>query len=324
MSTFRIESETKGRSEFFDGDQGKVALSDESARMDGIWWVEAVESALNLHPDQRDEKQESNSETKTFGNYACAHSQSNGGFRESSQSVDSKEDDPLRQKKGWPKFRLRSRKPSSNDKSKQNETSAPSPVSIPNTAIEHDSSIPASQLEVTTSSLQQFVFVHESSQHLIQDIHGHTVLHVLPGRIDLGYSATVYTLALSHYLESLFQVLATDVKLTVLLDVRAGRGWPNPPALQMVGFIRRVASDLCARYPNCLNKCLIFPLPRAATAIWNFVVKPYLDENLRNSMELVPGNSTGVDSPPPTEKLSAFLSTENVDHLERHRLSCFN
>ncbi|KAL7568508.1 hypothetical protein ACA910_002629 [Epithemia clementina (nom. ined.)] len=214
----------------------------------------------------------------------------------------------------------------------------------------------------TLPRLPQFVFAHNSTNNhndknngddehdgddddddtggcrLMRDIHGHCILHVLPARIDTRHGAALYTSALCHYLDELLvdsnngndmnnnNSNSNNNKITVLLDVRGGRGWPNPPALQMVGFIRHVAGELSVRYPNRLHQCLVFPLPRAATWIWSMAIKPFLRKELRQAVELIPGSGTGVDSPPPNPKLmSSFLLNPegDVHHLEQHRLSWF-
>jgi hypothetical protein len=63
----------------------------------------------------------------------------------------------------------------------------------------------------------------------VTDLEGHTVVHVLPARMDLGFarSQEVYANSISTFLETKLEGKPAE-KVTVIIDARAGRGWANP------------------------------------------------------------------------------------------------
>ena len=77
-----------------------------------------------------------------------------------------------------------------------------------------------------------------------------TPLIVVQGaRFDGAVSFEQYTLAICFVLERAL-ALGEPGKVTVLLDVRAGAGWPNPPARALVPFFRHANRVLAAHYPE--------------------------------------------------------------------------
>lgn len=79
-------------------------------------------------------------------------------------------------------------------------------------------------------------------------------------------STETYGLCIAFYLDK--QLSRTSMEtITVCIDVRAGHGWPNPPARSIVPFIKTMISMLDAKFPGRLSKSILYPLPFAATAL---------------------------------------------------------
>jgi len=189
--------------------------------------------------------------------------------------------------------------------------------------------VQSSSTPTVTGPMPQFVVSHSNGQNdVMRDLKGHVLLQALPAQMDMQFTEEAYTMALAMYLEQLFQDENEEdessyQKITLMLDVRPGRGWPNDNAMQLVGLIRYVANTLNALHPNRLHKCILFPVPRAAIVLWNLALKPFLDSKLRQVVELVPGTGAMIKSPPPNEKLADFVCMGNLEYMERYRRSTF-
>jgi hypothetical protein len=109
-------------------------------------------------------------------------------------------------------------------------------------------------------------------------------------------------------------------KITVVLDVRAGTGWANPSPLSLVPFIQIVASLLNSHFPERLSKLVLFPLPWAATFVFN-TVKKLLDQDTASKIEVCPGPGNS-DSPVPDE-VGLFLDDFAIHTMEKRRVSFF-
>lgn len=156
----------------------------------------------------------------------------------------------------------------------------------------------------------------------ISDKHGNHVLQVLPARTDLRAASTdTYTTAFLLYLDYHLDRTSSH-KLTLLMDVRPGRGWSNPPALQLVGFIRHIATVLHEYYPDRLYRCVIYPVPRPAVYVWNIMLAPFLHPLIRQLIVLVPG-AAGLQSPTPRSKLLEYVDASSLDVMEQTRLDAF-
>lgn len=71
----------------------------------------------------------------------------------------------------------------------------------------------------------------------LTDKEGYSVFQLLPARMDLGFdrSQEVYANSVSSYIETKLENNPPEV--TVLIDARAGRGWPNPEMTRYVHFL---------------------------------------------------------------------------------------
>jgi CRAL/TRIO domain len=112
-----------------------------------------------------------------------------------------------------------------------------------------------------------------------------------------------------------------DPQWTLVMDVRPGRGWPNPPAVKMLGFIREAGRMLFELFPGRLHRCVVFPVPAVAASVWN-AAKKVLDPTVASRVVVVPGPAE-MDSPIPVAKLMPYVSRENLQIMEQARLAAF-
>jgi hypothetical protein len=174
------------------------------------------------------------------------------------------------------------------------------------------------------AGVPQFVFLHPNNNGTgatMVDHHGNKVLHVLPAMIDnKNVTAEYYGRTLYFYLD---RVLArqTEETVTVLFDVRPGEGWPNPSAILMVHFIRKIVRMLQGRFPGRLEKLLVFPVPAPALGVFHAVQWAFHAE-LKEKIVLVSG-SAELQSPLPKSELKKYISEADLDVTEKARLEKF-
>jgi hypothetical protein len=176
--------------------------------------------------------------------------------------------------------------------------------------------------EPPTNSLQQIIFLHKTEEGKpIMDKKGQTILHVLPALINRKQAmAETYGLALCLYLDRKLD-RSSEEKMTVLLDVRAGEGWPNPLAVFMVGWIRKVTKILQSHYPERLETLILFPVPWAAMGVWGGI-KRVFKYGIMDKVALVSG-AAASSSPLPKEKLEELVDGEVLDVTEQYRTDHF-
>ena len=171
-------------------------------------------------------------------------------------------------------------------------------------------------------TLTQLVFVHKAPNGTLRTCKaGKTILHVLPAQINRKLAtAETYGLAFAIYLNSKFD-RNDEETMTVLLDVRAGEGWPNPMAFTLINFIRTVSKMLLQLYPERLERMIIFPVPKAAMYVWSAVKSFYRSGELEKFV-LVPGPAN-ARSPLPRELLAVYIEDDVLDQTEEKRLGTF-
>ena len=177
----------------------------------------------------------------------------------------------------------------------------------------------------TPNRLSQFIFLHdlqkEEERKPIRDKNGNPILHVMPGMIDRKAStAETYGLAISLYLDRKLNRESCE-KMTVLLDVRAGHGWPNPTAFEMIGFVRKVTKIVQAHYPERCDSLIIFPVPRVAMSLWH-AMKLVFRHGMMDKVALIPGPADR-DSPLPKSMLEEFIDSEVLEITEQERSNRF-
>jgi hypothetical protein len=189
-------------------------------------------------------------------------------------------------------------------------------------AGETTKSIVSSARTTTPSDLPpQFIFFRKLQQKSIVDKRGNKILHVLPAMIDTkNVTAEVYGITLLYYLDCLLSRDSND-KMTVLLDVRPGRGWPNPLAVFMINFVRKIAKMLQGRFPGRLEQLIVFPVPKAALHVF-YAMQWVFHAELSEKIILVPG-SAERRSPLPKQCLQEYISDEILDFTEQARIDAF-
>ena len=151
----------------------------------------------------------------------------------------------------------------------------------------------------------------------LRDIDGHKILLHIPARIDLSAASNeFYAEAMALYLDSHLDRHDEDT-LTLVVDVRPGKNWPNPSALNLLGFIRHVAHALHDLNPHRLHHCVLYPIPRAAFYMWK-IISSFLDPTLRELMVLIPGADT-ASSPTPTRAMYKYMDKETLACIEKAR-----
>lgn len=170
--------------------------------------------------------------------------------------------------------------------------------------------------------LSQIIFQHIGKDGSpITDKGGSKILYVLPALINRKVAqADFYALALSFYLDRKFD-RSSEEKMTVVIDVRAGDGWPNPMAVMMVKFAHTVMRQLQQRYPERLESLVVFPLPWAAMGVWS-AIKRVFRLDILDKITLVSGPAE-TTSPLPKEKIEGLIDPDILDAMEQLRIDYF-
>ena len=154
-----------------------------------------------------------------------------------------------------------------------------------------------------------------------RDRGGHRILHFLPGQIDLTRaSGTAFALSIALYLDRKLDRNSAE-KFTVAIDVRGGSGWPNPNPTKLLPFLQQVSNLLERQFPERLARCLVYPVPAAASFLWR-MVRRFLDPATAEKIDLVPGESRIV-SPPPLAAMDPHVAPDVLEAMEAHRRSRF-
>jgi hypothetical protein len=141
-------------------------------------------------------------------------------------------------------------------------------------------------------------------------------LHHLPARIDPKLADTsVYALALAIYLDHVLDRHSTE-KVTLVIDVRPNHGWANIKAHKLLPFIQSTVRNLCDLYPTRLNRCIIYPVPSVAKALWK-AVKPFVGKDTVKKVCLVTGPAGKNDKIP--KNLSEHLDHYLISKFEQRR-----
>ena len=194
-------------------------------------------------------------------------------------------------------------------------------------AIELDTK--GSSVDTTTVKLPQILCAYEaaictdSTTHLTvitnrppRTKDSSRILHIFPARVDLTLaSASTYSLACALYLNHRLCRTTTE-KITLLCDVRGGRGWANPTPWSMLPFIQSTSALLGKHYPERLAKFILFPMPSAAAWIWAAAQK-CLDPNTASKVVVV-GEEKGKKGMP--EKMKEFFNEESLKLVEERRM----
>jgi len=147
---------------------------------------------------------------------------------------------------------------------------------------------------------------------------GTRILHIMVARVDLSLAtAPTYSLAAALYLDRRLS-RSTAERITLVSDVRGGRGWANPTPWSMLPFVQSTASLLGSHYPERLERLVLFPMPKSAIWVWSAAQK-CLDPNTSSKVVVV---SSGEGSGLP-ERMTEFVAEESLNVLEERRRSFF-
>jgi len=169
--------------------------------------------------------------------------------------------------------------------------------------------------------LPRIARVYTLEESAVCDRDGRRVLHVMPGQINVELAKpSTYAVALALYIDRKLDRASLEC-LTVALDVRGGRGWPNVPPLRQLPFIQTVIKLLLTMFPERLHRCLLFPVPRAARWIWN-IVKAWIDPLTSSKVQLLAG-AAKIVSEPPFAAMDEFLEPHVAKFFESQRHASF-
>lgn len=146
---------------------------------------------------------------------------------------------------------------------------------------------------------------------------GTRLLCVLGAKIDLSQgTAAQYALSAAAMCDAMEAELTASEQLTVIVDTRAGDGWTNPPVWDVVPVARAAASVLTANFPGRVRRIVVYPLPSAATAVWQ-AFRWVLPTATASKIVLLGGPASRA-SPAPAG-LAEFVSHGAIREDLRHR-----
>ena len=172
-------------------------------------------------------------------------------------------------------------------------------------------------------NIDQMLFFHKNKADgkPITDKSGRRIIHHLPGLINTNDgSASFYANCIAYYLDRNLDRNNIE-KLTIMIDVREGAGWPNVPAYKMVGFLKTVVRVFESNFPERVHKFVVFPVPLILKGLVN-TIKLLFDPTTAKKLTLATGSAL-VKSPLPRKDLSEYIDEPILDQTEEIRLSLF-
>jgi hypothetical protein len=152
---------------------------------------------------------------------------------------------------------------------------------------------------------------------------GSRIFHLVPARFDLSIAtAQVYALAAALYLDRLLSRCTTE-KVSLICDVRGGRGWANPTPWSLLPFVQATSSLLGRHFPERLKRMVLYPMPSSAVWVWAAAQK-FLDADTASKVVVV-----GLDGTSPNnnndlhEELEKFITRKDYLLLEERRKTFF-
>jgi hypothetical protein len=154
-----------------------------------------------------------------------------------------------------------------------------------------------------------------------RDRDGHRIFCFRPALMDtkLAKSST-YTSAVAIYLDRSCKREKSE-KITVCVDVRAGRGWPNTHVLQLIPFMKHSMKLLLPIFPERLHRAIVYPVPHAFFYVWRMISK-CMDPLTVERVCVLEGKCKIV-APPPIDKLRVYFGEEEMERLEATRSDNF-
>ena len=150
------------------------------------------------------------------------------------------------------------------------------------------------------------------------------LVQVLPGMIDKKMAPLeFYALCVAIYLDMKLD-RNSDESIYILVDVRAGVGWPNGSPTSLIPFVKNLTRLLSDTMPERMCRTHVFPIPSIAKPIWS-IYKKFLDEKLVKKVNVFWG-AANADSPLPKSmrfQCSDNLTSKLLQTLEGHRFDEF-
>jgi hypothetical protein len=169
--------------------------------------------------------------------------------------------------------------------------------------------------------LPRIIRQHCTHEKKLKTKDGKRIIQCLPAQIDWSLaSIDTYTAALALYLYKMLDRYSEE-KIVLLIDVRAGWGWKNPPAWDFVSFVKNLTKVLERNFPERLDMCIVYPLPWGMESIWK-LVRPFIDRDTANKIRLISGPASRI-SPPPNDTLAIYMDDDTLMRLEENRTSSF-
>jgi hypothetical protein len=176
--------------------------------------------------------------------------------------------------------------------------------------------------EDCTETLPRVIRVHQLEDGSdMCDATGHRIFQLTPANMDDKLvKTTTYALAVALYLNRRCDRNALE-RITVCIDVRAGKGLPNIHAARLIPFMTDTTRLLLDLFPERLHRCLLYPVPTQFTWIWN-IIKKAIHPLTRDKICPLSG-ANKIESPPPREQMLEHMSEEAADRLEKERVGSF-
>lgn len=175
--------------------------------------------------------------------------------------------------------------------------------------------------EACEQPLPRVIRTHQLDGKAVVDATHRRIVHIIPAQMDdTLVSGSTYALATALYIDKLLD-RAGDERITVCMDVRAGRGWPNVHVMRQIPFMQQTTILLLSLFPERLNKCLLYPVPPSFLWIWN-VVKNCIDPLTRDKIILLAGPNK-IEAPPPYDEMAEHMDEKIAKYLEHARVSKF-
>eukprot|EP00586_Coscinodiscus_wailesii_P008688 CAMPEP_0172521782 /NCGR_PEP_ID=MMETSP1066-20121228/292775_1 /TAXON_ID=671091 /ORGANISM="Coscinodiscus wailesii, Strain CCMP2513" /LENGTH=363 /DNA_ID=CAMNT_0013304739 /DNA_START=321 /DNA_END=1409 /DNA_ORIENTATION=- len=143
---------------------------------------------------------------------------------------------------------------------------------------------------------------------------GHRVVQVLPGLIDTRIAPLdAYVLCSCLYLDAKLDRDSTE-QAVVLIDVRAGKGWPNPSPMALIPYVKQLCRTLADIMPERLCHCVVYPVPFPARLVWA-VFKGFLDPKHVQKVKIFWGMAMAT-SPAPKKQMREFFDDQIIEGFE--------
>ena len=176
-------------------------------------------------------------------------------------------------------------------------------------------------LSTTMPRLARLV-INEDTGETMLDKDKKRILQLLPAQINPGkVPFEVYITAISIYLDKKLCRHSLE-KVTVCVDVRAGRGWTNPPGGSIVPFIKGMINVWERNFPERLNRSIVYPLPMVGTTLARKVIKLFLEPDTANKIVVIRDEENG-DSILVPKRFEEHIAVQTLEVMEKNRVSSF-